>query len=223
MQCDNAREHIDDYLDGALDGPLLGEVEGHLDGCPACADRLAEAQTLRQALRDLPVPAPSRDLVAGAQERAERGHRGRVTALAGTAGLAASLLLALGAWLFQPAMHPGPAPAEQGTATVALTPGQAETVKLLVRSSRRVESADLSIELPEGLELAGRPGRARLRWRADLEPGTNLLELPVVLRGAREGRLKAAVRYGDRQQRLELSIVPRRSPESSRAPGLRQT
>ncbi|MFP4616058.1 MAG: anti-sigma factor family protein [Thiohalorhabdus sp.] len=221
MRCEHAKHHIDDYLDGVLDGALVADLEGHLDGCAECADRLAEAQVLRQALRDLPVPGPSRDLVAGARERAERGHRGRITALAGTAGLAASLLLALGAWLFQPAVAPGPT--EQGPATVALTPGEADTVKLLVRSSRRVEGADLSIELPEGLELAGRPGQARLRWHADLEPGANLLELPVVLRDAREGRLKAAVRYGDRQQRLELSIVPRGSPESSRTPGLRQT
>jgi len=208
---------MDDYLDGALEPTRAGDLEGHLGRCPACADRLSEIRELRGALRDMPVPAPSRDLMAGARERASRSHRGRITALAGALGVAAAVLLTLAVGWFQAPSRPA-----GHIATVALTPGRTETVGLVFNSPERMKGVTLSLDLPGNMALVGFPHRKRLSWKTDLKPGRNLLKLPVVLHRARPGLLKADLSYGGQQRRFELHVEPKPSGQSALKPGTRR-
>lgn len=76
----------------ARDGEASPKAKDHLAGCSACAARLAELKTLRQALQDLPPLHPPRDLWPSLSERLPRS-RPRLAWKALWAAAAAGVLL----------------------------------------------------------------------------------------------------------------------------------
>ncbi len=60
MNCQDTRMLLDGYVDGEVDLVRSLEIERHLQSCAVCAQRYANYQTLRNAIRasDLYVPAP---------------------------------------------------------------------------------------------------------------------------------------------------------------------
>jgi anti-sigma factor RsiW len=215
MNCHDLRNNLDDYLDGRLDPRAASALAEHAESCPGCAARLREAEGLRQSLRDLPVPPPSGDLLERAVERAaeqDRRHQ-RAWSMGGLA-VAASLLLAVAVGLVTQGPTTGPA----GPAVVAVTPGQTERINLAFNSPSRLEEVTLSVTLPEGVELAGHPGKRRLSWRTSLEAGRNLLELPVIVRGS-GGVLRADLEYGQTRRSFDLRLHPQQPDRSGLASG----
>jgi ferric-dicitrate binding protein FerR (iron transport regulator) len=202
MNCDRFRQRIDDYQDGRLTPEATEAMAAHAGVCPDCAAHLRQQEGLRQALRDLPVPPPSGDLVARALDRAGARERRRQRLWsAGGLAVAASLLVAVAVGLVT--KGPGVGPGDHPVVTV--TPGKTQRINLAFNSSSRMEGVTLSVTLPEGAELAGHPGKRRLSWQTTLESGRNLLELPVIVRDA-GGVLRAELEYGDTRRRLDLHL-----------------
>jgi hypothetical protein len=219
MNCTDVIHHLDEHLDATLAPENERAVAAHLEECPDCAARVAEERELRRALRDLPVPPPGQDLLAGARKRARRQRQHRQLTALGSLGIAAGLLLAV---VFGPFQVFGDGPEMARTTQVALTPGQTERVKLVFNSPRAMEQVTLHLELPEGVELAGYPNQRRLEWQTRLEAGRNLLELPVVLTGSTGGPLRAGIRYDNQQRSFQLDLTPHRPRESGMIPGGRR-
>jgi len=210
MDCQRTRNRLEDHLDGQLAPAEAAEVAGHLAECADCAAALAEREALRAALGELPVPAPSADLWQRSLARAKQGERKRQRAWsAGGLAVAASLLVAVAVGL----VTQGPATAPPGPTVVAVTPGQTERINLAFNSPTRLERVTLSVALPEGVEIAGHPGKRQLSWQTTLEPGRNLLKLPVVLRGS-GGILRADLRFDGKQRSFSLQVRPH-SPDIS--------
>ncbi|HKJ70711.1 MAG TPA: zf-HC2 domain-containing protein [Gammaproteobacteria bacterium] len=216
MDCTRIRNRLDDYLDGQLEAAASTAVAGHLAECAECAERFREEEALRQALRDLPVPPPSGDLLAAARREADRRERGRRLWGAGGLGVAAALLLAVAVGLVQRAPAPGGG-ASGGLSVVAVAPGQTQRVNLVFNSRSRLEDVTLSVRLPAGVELAGHPGKRRITWQTNLEPGRNLLRLPVVVNGA-GGVVHADLRYDDTRRSFGLEVRARTDDGSGTAP-----
>ena len=214
MNCDDVLHHIDDHLDGTIDPAAESALSAHAAACPDCAERLRQEAELREALRELPVPPPRNDLLAGARARAQRRHRQRWFTGVTTVGLAASLLLALLLGPLQPFGPAAPGPEAVRTASVAVTPGRTERVQLVFNSPKAMQRVTLHLELPAGVELAGYPGQRRLEWQTSLEAGRNLLELPVVLRGTAGGALRAGIRYDGESRHFQLQLQPHAPQES---------
>lgn len=94
-------DRLSAYHDQELPPAAAAEVEQHLAQCPACAAELARMQKLSQAFAGLPAPLVS-------PQAMQRLHR-RVDALPGLSiahlaealtAVAASIVIACGAWLW---------------------------------------------------------------------------------------------------------------------------
>lgn len=210
MDCLTTRNYRDDYLDGRLEPSLRQAVNAHLEQCEQCAQAFREDAELLTALRDLPVPPPTGDLVERSLARADRRGRKRQRLWqAGGLAVAASLLVAITAGL----VIQGPLNRTESPRVVAVQPGQDQPVNLVFNSRRRLEGVTLRLEVPEGVEIAGHPGKRRLNWQTTLEPGRNLLRVPVIVNDG-GGVLRAGIRYGGEQRRLEVRLEPRRPDRS---------
>ncbi|MFB6259496.1 MAG: anti-sigma factor, partial [Thiohalorhabdaceae bacterium] len=198
------------YLDDRLESSLRQSVSTHLEHCEQCAQAFREDAELLTALRDLPVPPPSGDLVERSMARADRRGRKRQRLWqAGGLAVAASLLVAITAGL----VTQGPPNPTESPRVVAVQPGQDQPVNLVFNSRRRLEGVTLSVEVPEGVEIASHPGKRHLNWQTTLEPGRNLLRLPVIVNNG-GGVLRAGIRHGGEQKRLEVRLKPRRPDRS---------
>ena len=210
MDCQTTRKYRDDYLDDRLEPFIRHAVNAHLKQCEQCAQAFREDAELLTALRDLPVPPPSGDLVERSLARADRRGRKRQRLWqAGGLAVAASLLVAITAGL----VTQGPLNPTESPRVVAVQPGQDQPVNLVFNSRRRLEGVTLSVEVPEGVEIAGHPGKRRLNWQTTLEPGRNLLRLPVIVTDS-GGVMRASIRHGGEQRLMEVRLEPRQPDRS---------
>lgn len=167
---------------------------------------------LGQRLRALPVPDASDGFaprVLGAVRRAR--IRARIPAAG--AALAASLALGVGlaTWLGSTTQVPVEQPPADPYA-VMVVQGQVSPVRLMFRSPRALDGVTIHLQLPQGVELAGRPGRSELQWQASFQAGSNLLELPVIVQGGEGGVLTASLGYG--QDRRQFAVLVKVNKEA---------
>jgi len=64
----------------------------------------------------------------------------------------------------------------------------------------------VSLALPENVELVGYGDRRELSWQTDLREGGNLLQLPLIARGATKGELVAHLSHGGSGKAFRLKI-----------------
>jgi hypothetical protein len=203
MDCRLFAQQLDDWMDGRLaaGGPLM---QAHAESCPHCGPCYRDAVALQAELRGMPAPTPRPDFAAQALARAAGpAHAGRRWALPGLA-LAASVTLALGVAAILFALQPGPAH------SVALLPGEPETVRLMFTSARPLPAATLHLSLPAHVELVGYAGRRELTWQTDLREGGNLLRLPLVARGKAGGEIRARLSHGESSRTFRVKVEVKR-------------
>ena len=213
MRCSEARNILDEHLDDALAWRSRREVEYHLERCEACRDELAERRNLRRLLAQMPAPEPSEayfdQAIAQAAQVRSRRRSDRITKGAAPAprrlALAAALVCAIagGLWLQQADLSSATVP-ETTIAMHEVTP-----VNLVFWSDRALADTRLSIQLPEGIELAGYNERSALTWKTDLEAGRNLLRLPLVGHVAAADEVTATLEHpqGTKTFRLKVKVI----------------
>ena len=64
------------------------------------------------------------------------------------------------------------------------------------------------------MALDGFDDERHVGWQADLEPGSNLLSLPVVARTAGKGRLVAVIEHEGRTQQVAVDLTVAEPKES---------
>jgi hypothetical protein len=82
------------------------------------------------------------------------------------------------------------------------------TVNLVFSSSEALESATLTVSLPDGVELAGFPGQSEISWETSLNEGRNFLPLTLIALTPVGGELLARLEHEDRDRvfRLQLDV-----------------
>src|SRR5207247_9690312 len=174
----------------------------HLGRCPDCRQRHEHALAVLETVRKLSPPAMHPGFITEALSRATRpaavAARPKWRPIVGM-GLAASLVLgvALGVFL---ATQPEPVHA------VALTIDRPETVRLMFNSAKPLKAATLSLALPENVELVGYGGRRELSWPTDLREGGNLMQLPLIARGATKEEIVASLSHGGSSKSVRQKI-----------------
>lgn len=108
MDCRRAEKEIFAWVEGCLPAEHAAELAAHLALCPACRREAELWRTVREALKEMPAPAPPEGFAAGvvARIRSEEGARRARTgwwrlltpaARRGAAAAAAAVLLLAGA------------------------------------------------------------------------------------------------------------------------------
>lgn len=196
MDCRTLQGDMDAILDGSRGRAALREAREHLSHCPACRAHVADVRALQRALGT----GDHTGMPAAARRRLLRGP-GPLRA-AGLAGAAAAAVLAVAVFL----LRPGDEPAGPGLATVDDTGWRSTTVQLEFRAKEALSGVHISLELPEGTQVEGHPGRRRLSWEDDLEPGANRLRIPLIVTGEPGGELVARLEHQGRSR--ELRVAP---------------
>jgi hypothetical protein len=218
MTCERARARFEDYLDAALPENERQEFDQHLRTCVSCKSELLELQALRSMLAELPAGAPAPgalDSILRAAVRpaaSRRGIRWQEPRWAAP-GLAAAavLLIALGIRVGMDLPGAKPiGPQVVLTAQPVLLDGNVQHVALLFRATDVVHDADISLWLPQDVQIAGRPGLRHISWHIDLKSGPNVLELPLIATGSHSGTLVVQIAGGSLLRRLDVPISMRR-------------
>lgn len=207
FNCQDARILLDQHELGDASPDLSKPLAAHLLGCAEC--RLVHERTLlmRHKLQAMPVPPPpagyERRLVAmmRAAERPARATRWLPAyAMAASLALCVSVVLLLNR---EPARNN--VAAEAPTEVAMIRNDQLQPVRLVFNSPRALSGVSLTVALPEGVELAARPGVRELTWTTDLQVGSNVLELPLL---AHEpgGHVLATLRYGNAERRYSVAL-----------------
>lgn len=193
MHCTEAKNLLDDYLDNLLDQPRSEQLHAHLDTCTDCREELNLRRELQHRLRKLPVDGPTPGFAARAMHRARQKHHQRTRGFLAGFGTAAAAGLAL--WAAVGFWQPAEERQSPHIRTITLQVQEPRTISLAfnVPEQERYEQVRFRLELPPGVSVANRPGQREIVWQDRLEPGRNLLTLPLVAERDAHGELVARI------------------------------
>lgn len=210
MQCKDVKNLLDDYIDGTLDASHRQQLVRHTESCAGCQQQLAAYESLRGALREMPVEPARENFAAEAMRAALSSRKASRQQHPGFlhwfgAGFAGAMVAGLALWGvifgFQPWQQPAPA------ASFSIAVHQQKNIALAFNAPADVKGVTVSINLPEEFELAGRKGRRQLTWTTDLKKGRNVLRLPVVATGKGKGMMVAELKRDKRVKTLRILLT----------------
>ena len=123
-----------------------------------------------------------------------------------TAGIGAAIAASFVAWMVIVLPSELPTEPEAMLETVAITMNVEKTFRLTFDSGRELQAAAISVELPPGVEIVGYEGRASVRWRTNIKAGTNILELPLIVRSGNGGGVLARLQHEGKQKTFEFAV-----------------
>jgi len=221
VNCTEIRNLLDDALDGQLTGPARKSLDTHLGSCADCRQRVREQQSLRLALRELPVAHASSGFAARAMRHAVEvnsspQHKKSFVAGFAAAAVAGLALLFVGS-IFNPqddvelAQSPGDSSttlsdARPPAAEITIGLQQTQRVKLAFNSSQAVQQVRISLTLPDDIELEGYPGKHQIAWSTNLKQGENVLTLPLIANSPNGGEFIARIVHGSTTNELRVKL-----------------
>ena len=165
-------------------------------------------QELLELLKGYPAPEAPAGLFEQALIRAthegSRRQRNRWLMTGFSSAIAAGLLLWLIGGFFLTAPNlPEPNASIPG---IAMTLEEPRTINLVFASASALDSATLTVILPEGIELAGFPGQREIAWQTSLVEGKNLLPLELIALTPAGGEVLARLEHKDRDRTFRLHV-----------------
>lgn len=165
-------------------------------------------QEIQRLLKDYPMPAARTSFydqaLARATHEGTRRQRNRWVMTGFGSAIAAGLVLWLigGFFLTTPNL-PEPEATIPG---IAMTLEEPRTVNLVFASASALDTATLTVTLPEGIELAGFPGQHEITWQTSLTQGKNLLPLELIALTPAGGEVLARLEHDNRARTFRLRI-----------------
>ncbi|HSM31379.1 MAG TPA: hypothetical protein VK854_11840 [Woeseiaceae bacterium] len=170
--------------------------------------RVQEEQELLQLLKDYPAPEADAGFYDRALVRAVHKSSRRQRNRWMLAGFGSAIAAGLAIWMITAMLMTTPQlpDAEPVIPGVTIAMEQERTVRLVFASAEALDSATLTVSLPEGIELAGFPGQREITWETSLQEGKNLLPLTLVALTPAGGELLARLEHKDRNRTFRLRI-----------------
>jgi len=169
--------------------------------------------TLRDALRAMPVPEPRARFVdrvlsvasasvvkPRAESRGPRVALGRPWAWGAAGAIAASLV-----WFFVVTTNVE-APAQP---RLQLALNESREISLVIDSERPLEGATIRVFATGSVALAGYEDQPEIQWLTSLNEGANLLSLPVVARQPGSGSIVAEIQHQGKTRRVNVLMQVR--------------
>tara|TARA_R110002096_G_scaffold29497_12_gene88784 strand:+ start:22564 stop:23100 length:537 start_codon:yes stop_codon:yes gene_type:complete len=165
-------------------------------------------QAIQALLKDYPMPEADAGFFDQALVRAthEGTRRQRNRWLMTGFGTAVAAGLAL--WMISIVFLATPElpTAEPAIPGITMTLAEPQTVKLVFASAQALDSATLTVSLPDGIELSGFPGQREVTWQTSLSEGKNLLPLKLIATSPVGGEVFATLVHNDRGRTFRLRI-----------------
>ena len=211
MHCSDLAPKIDAFI--TVGAQLMPEAIAHVRGCELCRQRCADAALNRLLLsHDVPPPRPGfvdeaiRNAIdqhaAQAKGRAQRVWIGAIAASIAACAVAVGVLVTANSNLWW-----------DSTAQITLAPLQSKTVRLLIDSTEARESATITIELADNLELEGFRGDHVIEWETNLKEGKNLLALPLRLKDEDRSHFNVAFTDGSMRKQIRVKVAVDNAPK----------
>jgi hypothetical protein len=163
---------------------------------------------LRDLLKDYPMPEAQAgfydEALLRAAETGARRTRNRWLMTGFGSAIAAGIAIWIMSGVFMTAPTMPAADAQIPGVTIALA--QQQTVNLVFASATKLDSATLTVVLPDGIELAGFPGQREISWETSLNEGKNLLPLKLIAITPTGGELLARLQHNDRDREFRLRV-----------------
>ena len=171
-------------------------------------NRVQEEQELLQLLKDYPAPQADAGFYDRALVRAVHKGSRRQRNRWMLAGFGSAIAAGLAIWVITSMLMTTPQlpDAEPAIPGVTIAMEQEHTVRLVFASAEALDSATLTVSLPEGIELAGFPGQREITWETSLKEGKNLLPLTLVALTPAGGELLARLEHKDRNRTFRLRV-----------------
>jgi len=170
--------------------------------------RVMEERELLELLQDYPVPEAEAGFydraVVRAVHKGSRRQRNRWM----LAGFGSAIAAGLAIWVITAMLMTTPQlpDAEPTIPGVTIAMEQEHTVRLVFASAEALDSATLTVSLPDGIELAGFPGQREITWETSLQEGRNLLPLTLIALTPAGGELLARLEHKDRNRTFPLPV-----------------
>ena len=167
-----------------------------------------QEQELLERLKEYPVPEAragfyDQALVKAASQGTRRQRNRWLMTGFGSAVAAGFAIWVITAMFMTTPQVPDAESAIPGV-TIALE--QEHTVRLVFASATALDSAVLTVSLPEGIELAGFPGQREISWETSLQEGKNFLPLTLIALTPAGGELLARLEHEDRDRTFRLRL-----------------
>ena len=125
-----------------------------------------------------------------------------------TAGIGGAIAAGVIAWLIVSLPAGLPSVVDQDALdTVTISLNVEKTFKLKFESSRDMQAATLFLELPAGVEVPGFEGLDTVAWTTAIEKGSNILELPIIVRSGDGGTILARLEHEGKQKTFLFAIT----------------
>ena len=167
-----------------------------------------QEQELLDMLKEYPVPEAEagfydRALIRAVHKGSRRQRNRWMLAGFGSAIAAGLAIWVITAMLMTTPQLPDAEPTIPGV-TIAMQ--QEHTVRLVFSSAQALDSATLTVSLPDGIELAGFPGQREITWETSLQEGRNLLPLTLIALTPAGGEVLARLEHKDRNRTFRLRV-----------------
>lgn len=206
--CKHTIALLNDYLDAVLPDELAAQVGSHCHGCAGCAAELAALRQQAGIIRSLPIPEVPEGLAArvidGAVAAAE--HRADVPAHQAypqrrlVAGFAmAAMLSALVVWLGF---------IDTGTQVedplMFMVDNDVRNVTVAIDAGEGLDDVSMHVEISDNLEVQGFGSRRSISWNTRLEPGVNVISLPVIGIAQGDGVITTRIQSKGKQKVMHI-------------------
>ncbi|MBU2676421.1 MAG: hypothetical protein KJP16_05005 [Gammaproteobacteria bacterium] len=163
---------------------------------------------IRALLKDYPVPGATatfydQALLRATHEGARRQRKRWLLTGFGSAIAAGMALWIMGGFLLA---TPDLPIAEPGIPGITMTLEAPRTVNFVFASATALDSAVLTVTLPDGIELAGFPGQRVIAWQTSLNEGKNYLPLELIALSPAGGEVLARLEHKDRDRTFRLRV-----------------
>ena len=212
MNCKDLNEKLDDYMDGSIDKAEAERISQLARTCEDYRVTIERERELRSLLKDYPVPTADTEFYDRALLHAARTGTKRQRNRWLMTGFGSAVAAGFAVWLISSLFMTAPQISDTGFSTDAAIPGvtmtleEPKTVNLMFASVTALDSASLTLTLPEGIELAGYPGQREITWETSLEAGKNVLPLKLIALTPAGGEMLARLEHDDRGRTFRLRV-----------------
>ena len=165
-------------------------------------------QAIQALLKDYPMPEADAGFFDQALVRATHESTRRQRNRWLMTGFGSAVAAGLAIWMISVAFLAAPElpTTEPAIPGITMTLAEPQTVKLVFASAQALDSATLTVSLPDGIELSGFPGQREVTWQTSLAEGKNLLPLKLIATSPVGGEVFATLVHNDRGRTFRLRI-----------------